>query len=324
MRFNGEGGYNNARFTADMIRAAATDLWQKHPDKKLIVVTDGWVAYRGPSVLTYPDDKHRIAGEAAGSLFLLAMDNDEIAEKAVRDIVAAGGKYVPVVVGLASYHHHNFVWRKAAHEESMYQRDHGYTYWDMGDFDNLAQAIEITKHLDGSYVEVGTFRGSSGGAALCYMQAAKMKRNCFFFDVFEGFDYEAAKESADAIWFGTHKTEGMDAVANRLTRFRSDLLNVTVERRNIITDQIPESVGRIAVINIDVDIYEGILAGLEKCAPRMLPGGIIILEDVGHTPGLIGAKVALEDFKATNLGKQFTGIYMASGQYWLLKKEGGG
>ena len=320
IRLAGGSGYNHARFTPDMIRQQAMELKLKNPDKNICILTDGWVAYRGPSVLTYPDCRDDIAAHAADSVFLLTMDNDEIAERAVRDVVAAGGKYVPIVVGLASYHHHNLVWRAAAHEESMYQRDHDFTYWDMGDFDNLAQAIEITKDVRGSYVEVGTFRGSSGSAALCYMSAAKMKRECFFFDVFDGFDYEAAKDSADAIWFGTHKTEGRDVVAGRLKRFESDALKVTVEKRNIITDEIPDSVGRIAVINIDVDIYEGIFAALVKAAPLVEPGGIMILEDVGHTPGLIGAKVALEDFKVTEAGKGFVGIYMASGQYWLLKR----
>ncbi len=56
------------------------------------------------------------------------MDNDEVAERAVRDIVAAGGKYISVVVGKAAYYHQNFVWRQAAHTESCYQRDMGFTY----------------------------------------------------------------------------------------------------------------------------------------------------------------------------------------------------
>ena len=47
--------------------------------------------------------------------------------------------------------------------------------------------------------------------------------------------------------------------------------------------------------------------------------GIIICEDYGHTPGLIGAQKATEEFLAEN-PDMFIKIYLNSGQLFLIKK----
>jgi hypothetical protein len=93
-------------------------------------------------------------------------------------------------------------------------------------------------------------------------------------------------------------------------------LSVTVEKLNIITDELPKNVEQIAVANIDVDMYEAVLASLNKLAPLMAKSGIIIVEDPGHTPGLIGARVALERFLRNNCN--FMPLYMESGQTLLI------
>ena len=72
------------------------------------------------------------------------------------------------------------------------------------------------------------------------------------------------------------------------------------------------------VANIDVDIYEAVLAGLQKVAPRMAPGGVMIVEDPGHTPLLIGAGVALNQFLKSPAAAGFLPVYMQSGQTFLI------
>jgi hypothetical protein len=52
------------------------------------------------------------------------------------------------------------------------------------------------------------------------MQETGIYRPSYFFDVFDGFNYEEAISSPDAIWARTHVVdEGMDAVVKRLKRF---------------------------------------------------------------------------------------------------------
>ena len=47
---------------------------------------------------------------------------------------------------------------------------------------------------------------------------------------------------------------------------------------NILNDGLPDK--EIAVANIDVDMYEATLVALYKIAPRMVLGGVILLEDM--------------------------------------------
>ena len=80
------------------------------------------------------------------------------------------------------------------------------------------------------------------------------------------------------------------------------------------------NIGPVALANIDVDLFEAVDAALMKVAPIVAPGGIIIVEDPGNIPLLIGARVALNDFMNTVWKDQFLSIYMESGQTFLLRK----
>lgn len=186
------------------------------------------------------------------------------------------------------------------------------------DFVNLTQALAATDRIDGCVVEVGCYRGSSGAVMLDYANAKGLKPKAFhFFDVFEGFNYKEALESSDANWANTHVSDGEDRVRERLTE-KAGAHTVEVRRMNIISDPLPD-LGPIALANVDVDLYEAVVAGLERLAPLIAIGGIMICEDAGHTPALIGARLALEEFLATPAGQAFTPVHMSSGQTFLIK-----
>jgi hypothetical protein len=195
-------------------------------------------------------------------------------------------------------------------------------FWDPGshqDFINLTQALYRTRRLPGSVVEVGCFRGSSGAVMLDYSARKRLPaRHFWFFDVFQGFDYKEALESSDLVWANSHATEGEATVRRRLER-KAGANQVTVRKLNIITDDIPDDLGPVAVANIDVDLYEAVVTGLTRIAPLMTIGGIMICEDAGHTPALIGAALALEQFLDSDLGAGFTPVHMTSGQTLLVR-----
>ncbi|MEX0298212.1 MAG: TylF/MycF/NovP-related O-methyltransferase [Kordiimonas sp.] len=186
------------------------------------------------------------------------------------------------------------------------------------DFMNIAQAIDITKNVQGAYVEVGTFNGASARFALRHMEQNNVARHCYFMDVFTGFDYATAKDSPDTRWAGSHNSHGYEVVKGRLKKFESDRLKVCVRKNNIIEDDFPDDIGPIAVANLDVDMLEAVRAGLQVLSHRIVSGGILIVEDPGHTPTLIGARVALNEFLKDD--ESFMPIYMESGQTYLIKK----
>ncbi len=66
---------------------------------------------------------------------------------------------------------------------------------------------------------------------------------------------------------GTHKTPGHAHISARLKKYAvPGVVSVDVIKSNIVTDAIPPSIDRIAVANIDVDIYEAVAAALSKIA----------------------------------------------------------
>lgn len=229
-----------------------------------------------------------------------------------------------------SYVFRNHVAKRTLAEEVASQRAQGYLKLDggPGDFINLIQAFEATRNRPGCIVEVGCFRGSSGGALLSYARARQEERgfpeqSFYFLDVFGGFDYTEAKASSDVFWQGTHATEGLEVVRRRLQAYGEGVrgLDIHVERCNVITDAIPPGVSQsgVRLANIDVDLYEATVAGLTRFAPLIVPGGIMICEDAGHTPLLIGALKAVEEFMATDAGRHFCRIDMPSGQAFLVR-----
>jgi len=178
--------------------------------------------------------------------------------------------------------------------------------------------------MDGIYLEVGCYRGSSAGAVLSYARDNQDLCHKFVFtDVFDGFNYEAAQTSSDASWFGGHNViEGLQGVKDRIYSYSKDCeFNIEVHQSNIIDDPLPLTAVKegIRVANLDVDLYEATLAGLYKIAPHILLGGILVCEDPGHSPRLIGAKLAVYQFIQSKLGQRFRKIEFRSGQIFLIR-----
>ena len=173
--------------------------------------------------------------------------------------------------------------------------------------ENLCEALELTRSLEGDVVEIGTYKGGSALTMLNYLN-----------ETFEGFDYEVAEKSSDVIWKGTHQLLG----AEETMAFVSETLNSAntpykMIRANICVDELPIEIRSISVANIDVDMYEATRDAFRKVAPLIVSGGIIISEDSTSTPGLYGAFVAMHEFLATEIGSRFTTLHKGS-QYFLI------
>jgi hypothetical protein len=240
---------------------------------------------------------------------------------AIEKIVAAGFKFSPFGgAPVGSYAYENATAMATLEHQFVHQQLAGYAkFEDPGscdDFLNLCQLLETTRAVPGAVVEIGCFRGSSSSVMLDYAKRAGIDRKFYFLDTFDGFSYEAARTSPDAMWQGTHATEGLEVVQARLEAIGYP--GITVRRSNIITDDLPAEITQIAVANVDVDLYEAVVAGLNKVADLIPAGGVIVCEDAGHTPNLIGARLALQEFMRGPRGSRFTQIFMPSGQALLI------
>ena len=185
----------------------------------------------------------------------------------------------------------------------------------------IIQAIQMTMSIEGDYVEIGVYKGSSAKIAYDYLNISEMTKKCYFLDTFCGFNYKKASESSDIFWNGTHDDADIEDVKQYLQNSIWDKKShFEIVKNNICQDNL-DFIEKISVCNIDVDLYEAVKAALIKSFPLVSKGGILIVQDPGKTPALIGARLALKEFTDEIGSDKFYEIYLpSSGQTYLIKK----
>lgn len=184
----------------------------------------------------------------------------------------------------------------------------------------ICQAVELTRHLEGDFVEVGVFSGSSALTALSHMDRIGIKRQSWLLDTYSGFTYEASAGSADAIWNGTHLMDAERTMERVRLLVGQTNQQAEVVAMDICTTPLPASINKIALANIDVDMYDAVIAALVKIAPLIVRRGIIIVEDPTALPGLYGAYLALNEFLESFTGRKFMAVRTTT-QYLLIRVE---
>lgn len=163
---------------------------------------------------------------------------------------------------------------------------------------NTAKNLE----LEGAFVELGSWRG---GSASAFIKNLNQERECWLFDSFEGLPEPT---ELDTIGGGNkHATEfknlGMPDDDSKTYEICCDLmasLDYPQDKIHIIKgwfkDTFPihvDSIDGIAVLHVDCDFYEPVKLSLDTFYDKVVPGGVIILDDYGHWDG---AKKAVDEF----------------------------
>lgn len=208
-------------------------------------------------------------------------------------------------------------------EEYNQQKSEGLSFFPLeGDFANILQIIDHTKDLEGDFIEIGCYQGSASCVIASYMNSQKINKNYIIYDYFESFNYEELDNSKDSFFKNIDLSMPEDAVnivSNRVNSRLDKKDLVKVIKRNIIEKDALKEVSKIAFANLDVDVYPAIYSGLMHIHKKLVVGGVIIIEDAGHTPFLLGATVALNDFLNEVGRKNYFKIHLDSGQYVLLR-----
>ena len=97
------------------------------------------------------------------------------------------------------------------------------------------------------------------------------------------------------------------------------LNNYELIKGNIIKDNIPDKIKKISLANIDADLQEATYEALIKVSKRLSLNGIIMCEDPVYTPGLIGAKYAMEKFLMSEEGKDKYLKVFKKNHYFLIR-----
>lgn len=182
--------------------------------------------------------------------------------------------------------------------------------------ENICEGLDLTKNVQGDYIEIGVYKGGSALTALNYLKITKQEKKSYFLDTYAGFDYEVSQNSADEVWANTHFVDKdiIPFIKETLKEFD----NYELVKSNIIEDNLPEKIKRISLANIDVDLDEATYSAIVKVSEKLSLYGIIMCEDPVHTPFLYGAKYAMEKFLNSEEGKNYLRIFKKN-HYFLLK-----
>lgn len=303
--------HRERRFTVEEVRKlkeavyVLTDISSFH-DLELMLACDG--------VLTSLDELDD--AEIAQSAFYVYFSSDEAGLAPLRRIIACGGLFIPPM----QFSKTDYA-RVSAHVAATLAESNaavGELFCGEALHQNICQAVDMTRDVEGDFLEIGVFTGSSAVTAMTHMRNIGLSRKCYLMDTFEGFNYSEAGASADGIWGGTHLMAAAPQQKLLSLRMRDVEQDYQLVKGNICADPIPAAIEKLALVNVDVDMYEATLAGLLKVAPLVQPRGIILCEDPASTPGLYGAFVAMEDFLHTDEGRKFVRVFLGT-QYFLIK-----
>jgi O-methyltransferase len=183
--------------------------------------------------------------------------------------------------------------------------------------ERLYAFIEAVRHvsrqnLPGAIVECGVWRGGATIAAIRALQnLGEDARDIYLYDTFEGmcepgeFDIKYSGESA-SIQFQEHRIDSHRSHWCRaeLGDVQSAVLGTGYPQERIhfikgkVEDTLPgKTPDRIAVLRLDTDWYESTRCELEHLFPRLVSGGILLLDDYGHWQG---ARRAVDEYLAAH------------------------
>lgn len=164
--------------------------------------------------------------------------------------------------------------------------DRLYTLW------TLLQGIPL-KGV--ALAEVGTYRGGSAHFMASVLEGLGASCPLLVFDTFEG--HAVVDSDADGPHeIGQFSDTSFEAVSAYLSPFK----NVKVFKGDFLKTSAttPALDGRFALVHADVDVYSVTKHILETFADRMVPGGVIVVDDYGFTT-CPGAKKAVDEFAVT-------------------------
>lgn len=172
----------------------------------------------------------------------------------------------------------------------------------------LSRAVEYVadRNVPGAIVECGVWRGGSMLAVARTLLSRRVTdRDLYLFDTFDGMappskeDVAITGESATAALAADPEDDGVRARAS-LDLVRSVLFSSGYNQDRIhliegmVEETIPESAPQtIALLRLDTDWYASTRHELLHLYPRLVRGGVLIIDDYGHWQG---ARKAVDDY----------------------------
>jgi hypothetical protein len=173
---------------------------------------------------------------------------------------------------------------------------------------------DYVKHLEGDFVECGVNTGAYARAIIDYIDFPSLDKKFWLFDTFGGLVEDQLSEEEKAIGFYKHYNHYLDVYGQVKQTFAP--FNVEV-----VKGMVPETLfacksEKIAYLSIDMNVTAPEIAAVNYFWDRIVPGGIIMLDDYGFAPH-IQQKLAFDAFareKGVNI------LSLPTGQGVIIKK----
>ncbi len=185
-----------------------------------------------------------------------------------------------------------------------------YTLTGMDRRASLILAVDhlVRQRIAGDIVECGVWRGGSMMAvALALLARGDATRALYLYDTFEGMtpptdaDRAHGGETAADQLARTARGDGVWCEAG-LDDVRANVGSTGYPRERVhfvkgpVEQTIPATMpGPIALLRLDTDWYESTRHELQHLYPRLVPGGLLIIDDYGHWQG---ARQAVDEYFA--------------------------
>lgn len=163
-----------------------------------------------------------------------------------------------------------------------------------------------TSRISGAIVECGVWRGGCMMLAALTLQREMEERQIFLFDTFEGMTEPTERDTgpggleATAMWRRHQEESGGNWLSVSLEEVKGNLSQTDYPESLLrfvqgdVLQTIPgEAPDEIALLRLDTDWYESTKHELEHLYPRLVPGGVLIVDDYGQWRG---AKDAVDEY----------------------------
>lgn len=176
----------------------------------------------------------------------------------------------------------------------------------------LYQAVEyiVAKDIPGDFVECGVWRGGSmmmAAFALTHFGDCR-ERNLYLYDTYAGMsapskhDFKFGEAPAREKWEASRTGKGKGSTWNLATldevRLNMQTTRYPMERLRFVEGDVTKTIPgtlpeRIAMLRLDTDFYDSTRHELEHLYARLVPGGMLIIDDYGTWAG---SKKAVDEY----------------------------
>lgn len=179
------------------------------------------------------------------------------------------------------------------------------------------------RNLNGDIIECGVFKGSSILRFASYREIFQNKNKIIGFDTFGKFPQ--TKFNADKRWrrkfINDSGEEGISVNQLKEVLKRKNIQGVELIKGNV-TKTIPKFIKKnpklkISLLNLDTDAYEPAVVILENLYPKIIKGGILILDDYTIWPG--ETKAVDEYFKNKKI--KIRRFQYSKTPHYIIKKD---